>query len=165
VAAFTPDACYRSSVFREPHRGSQAIRSYWQRAAGAQHNVIVRMGQPVVGADRVVVEWWTTMTDPDQGEVTLPGCLLLRFAADGRCSDLWEYWQLQPGWQEPPARWGGSSAEQRPATPPAGAGYPAARFQFLSPVSSCGPAPAVGGQPAAASASRTSLRPCCSPAR
>ena len=56
VDLFTPDASYRSSVFREPF--------------------------------------------------TLPGCLLLRFAADGRCRDLWEYWQVQPGRQDPPDGWG-----------------------------------------------------------
>ena len=46
------------------------------------------------------------MIDPDEGEITLPGCLLLRFAADGRCQDLWEYWQVQPGRQDPPDGWG-----------------------------------------------------------
>lgn len=104
---FTPDASYRASVFRQPHRGRAAIRQYWQRGAGRQHEVTVSMGQPVITPARVAVEWWTTMIDPDDGEVTLPGCLLLRFAADGRCQDLWEYWQVQPGRQAPPANWGG----------------------------------------------------------
>lgn len=47
VSLFTPDAPYRSSVFREPHVGSDAIRAYWQRAAGTQRDVTVSMGQPV----------------------------------------------------------------------------------------------------------------------
>lgn len=106
VDLFTQDAAYRSSVFREPYLGHSAIRQYWQRGAGSQRNVKVRMGRPVLGADRVAVEWWTTMIDPDEGEVTLPGCLLLRFASDGRCAELWEYWQVQPGRQDPPAGWG-----------------------------------------------------------
>jgi hypothetical protein len=46
------------------------------------------------------------MIDPDEGEITLPGCQLLRFAPDGRCSDLWEYWQVQPGRQDPARRLG-----------------------------------------------------------
>jgi uncharacterized protein (TIGR02246 family) len=104
---FTPDAVYRSSVFREPHLGTAEIRDYWRRAAGAQRAVAVRMGRPVITADRVAVEWWTTVIDPDEGEVTLPGCLLLRFAPDGRCRDLWEYWQVQPGRAGPPEGWGG----------------------------------------------------------
>jgi SnoaL-like domain len=103
VDLFTPDASYRSSVFREPYLGSDAIRRYWRRSAGTQRGVAVRMGPPVITGDRVVVEWWTTMIDPDEGEITLPGCLLMRFAPDGRCRDLWEYWQVQPGRQGPSA--------------------------------------------------------------
>jgi len=107
VDLFTPDASYRSSVFREPYLGHDAIRAYWQRGAGNQREVVVTMGRPVITDDRVAVEWWTTMIDPDEGELTLPGCLLLRFAPDGRCRDLWEYWQTRPGRQDPPADWGG----------------------------------------------------------
>jgi hypothetical protein len=80
VGLFTPDASYRSSVFREPFLGSEAIRQYWQRGAGMQREVAVRMGRPIITDDRVAVEWWTTMIDPDEGEITLPGYLLLRFA-------------------------------------------------------------------------------------
>ncbi len=106
VDLFTPDAVYRSSVFRKPYRGSDAIRAYWRRGAGTQRDVTVRVGRPVSTASRVAVEWWTTMTDPDEGAITLPGCLLLRFAPDGRCRELWEYWQVQPGWVDPPPGWG-----------------------------------------------------------
>jgi hypothetical protein len=106
VELFTPDASYRSSVFREPYVGSDAIRAYWHRAAGTQREVVVRTGRPIVTDERVAVEWWTTMVDPDEGEITLPGCLLLRFGPDGRCAELWEYWQIQPGRSEPPIGWG-----------------------------------------------------------
>jgi SnoaL-like domain len=73
VDLFTPDASYRSSVFRAPYLGSDAIRQYWQRGAGTQRQVAVRMGRPIITDDRVAVEWWTTMIDPDHGEITLPG--------------------------------------------------------------------------------------------
>ena len=106
VDLFTPDASYRSSVFRDPHVGSDAIRRYWLGAAGAQREVSVRMGHPLITDGRVAVEWWATLIDPDDGEITLPGCLLLRFADDGRCRELWEYWQVQPGSQDPPGDWG-----------------------------------------------------------
>lgn len=107
VDLFTSDASYRTSVFREPYVGSAAIRQYWQRGAGSQREVVVQMGRPLISAERTAVEWWTTLIDPDEGEVTLPGCLLLRFAPDGRCYDLWEYWHVQPGRQDPPPGWGG----------------------------------------------------------
>lgn len=105
VALFTEDATYRSSPFREPFRGHGEIRAYWRRGAGGQRETRVRMGRPFVDGDRVAVEWWTTMVE-DGEEVTLPGCLLLRFAADGRCSDLREYWNLEPGLREPFPGWG-----------------------------------------------------------
>jgi hypothetical protein len=53
---------------REPYLGSDAIRQYWQRGAGTQREVAVRMGRPIITGDRVAVEWWTTMIDPDEGE-------------------------------------------------------------------------------------------------
>jgi SnoaL-like domain len=106
VDLFAPGASYRTNVFREPYVGSDAIRQYWQRGAGNQRGVAVRMGRPIVTPDRVAVEWWATLIDPDEGEITLPGCLLLRFAPDGRCSDLWEYWHVKPGRQDPPGDWG-----------------------------------------------------------
>src|ERR1700739_4323401 len=86
---FSPDAGYRSSVFREPFVGTKAIREYWRRGAGSQREAVVRMGRPIATNARVAVEWWTTMVDPDEGAITLPGCLLLRFAPDGRRPELW----------------------------------------------------------------------------
>jgi len=106
AALFTEDAVYRSAPFREPFRGESELRAYWRRGAGVQKQVRVRMGTPFVDGERAAVEWWTTMYDPDDGEVTLPGCLLLRFAPDGRCSELREYWHVQPGRHEPHDGWG-----------------------------------------------------------
>jgi ketosteroid isomerase-like protein len=105
VALFTEDAEYRSSPFRDPSVGSTGIRDYWTRATSTQEDADVRMGTPVVAGDRVVVEWWATMRDEGE-EITLPGCLLLRFAADGRCAALREYWHVEPGLHEPHPGWG-----------------------------------------------------------
>ena len=106
VGLFTPDASYRSNIFEEPHIGIEGIRRYWQREPGSQRDVSVTMARPIISDARVAVEWWATLVDPDYGQITLPGCLLLRFTPDGRCQDLWEYWQFQPGKQNPPTGWG-----------------------------------------------------------
>ena len=105
VALFTEDAEYRSSPFREPDVGSEGIYAYWRRATSTQEDVDVRMGTPIVAGNKVAVEWWTTMRQ-DGEEITLPGCLVLRFAADGRCEELREYWHVQPGRHDPPPGWG-----------------------------------------------------------
>lgn len=105
VALFTEDAVYRSSPFREPSIGSDGIRAYWQAATEDQAETRVLLGKPLVAGDRVAVEWWTTMRE-DGRDVTLPGVLLLRFAPDGRCAELREYWHVEPGTREPPERCG-----------------------------------------------------------
>jgi SnoaL-like domain len=66
----------------------------------------VRMGRPFVDGNRVAVEWWTTMIEEGE-EVTLPGCLLLRFGSDGRCVELREHWNVESGRRELFANWGG----------------------------------------------------------
>ena len=42
----------------------------------------------------------------DGAEITLPGCLLLRFGADGLCVALREYWHIEQGRLDPPQGWG-----------------------------------------------------------
>ena len=105
LTLFTEDASYRSAPFREPMRGHDAIRGYWARAAGTQRGVEVRLGEPLADGDAAAVEWWATLEDKD-GLVTLPGCLLLQFAPDGRCFDLREYWHVEAGRHEPHDGWG-----------------------------------------------------------
>jgi SnoaL-like domain len=105
AALFTEDALYRSHPLREPHVGSEGVRAYWTRATLTQADVDVRFGDPLVVGDKVAVEWWATMQDED-AEETIPGCLLLRFAEDGRCEELREYWHAEPGRHEPPDGWG-----------------------------------------------------------
>jgi ketosteroid isomerase-like protein len=105
VALFAEDAVYRSSPFREPFVGAAEIRAYAERATGSQGERDVRMGEPIREGDRAAVEWWTTMRE-DGEEVTLPGCLLLRFGPDGRCVELREYWHLEPGRRPPHEGWG-----------------------------------------------------------
>jgi len=61
----------------------------------------VRFGTPIAVGNKVAVEWWTTMR-ADGTEVTCPGCLVLRFAPDGRCEELREYWHAEDGHREPP---------------------------------------------------------------
>jgi len=101
---FTADAVYNSHPFRPPLSGTDAIRSYWRTSTSTEENVDLRFGEPVVVRNRVVVEWWAVMRDGGR-EVTLPGCLLLRFRPGGRCEELREYWHQEDGRHEPPEGW------------------------------------------------------------
>jgi SnoaL-like domain len=107
VRLFTMDALYQSHPFRSPYRGHAEIQAYWQHATRSQVDLEVRWGTPVVSGKRIVVEWWATMRDTGEGDLTLPGCLLLRFSDEGLCEELREYWHIEVGSHIlPPANWG-----------------------------------------------------------
>src|SRR5215471_11736036 len=89
---FTEDAVYHAHPFRPPYRGRAEIQAYWQRATPSQKDLEVQWGTPIVAGNRTAVEWWATMRDTEEGVLTLPGCLLLSFAANGQCEELREYW-------------------------------------------------------------------------
>lgn len=105
AALFAPEGTYRDNIFEEPHKGRAGINAYWTEVTAAQGDVAVRMGRPFVDGDRVTVEFWTNMKVAGD-DVTLPGCLLLEFGADGLCTRLREYWHFQPGRFDPPPEWG-----------------------------------------------------------
>lgn len=122
AALFTEDSIYRSHLFRAPHRGHAGVRAYWAKATEDQRGLDIRFGTPVVEGNRVAVEWWAVMkvvrpTERSDGEGgmarresltvgTLPGCLFLAFAADGRCRELREYWHWKEEEVNPPDGWG-----------------------------------------------------------
>jgi hypothetical protein len=105
AALFTEDASYRSHPLRPAHAGRAAIREYWRSATATQQDVELRFGTPLVSGSLAAVEWWATMLDSGL-PITLPGCLVLRFAPEGLCQELREYWNLGEGHQPPPAGWG-----------------------------------------------------------
>ena len=102
---FTPDATYRSHPLHPAHTGHDGVADYWNQATASQRDVRVRFGDAIVDGDRVAAEWWTTM-HADGTPVTLVGCLLLSFAADGRCQALRECWNLTEALVDPPPDWG-----------------------------------------------------------
>lgn len=105
AALFTEDAVYRSHPFRPPSAGRTGIRAYWRRATRTQADLDLRLGEALVDGRRAAVEWWATMLD-EREEVTLPGILVLRFGADGRCEELRECWVADRGRRPPFEGWG-----------------------------------------------------------
>jgi uncharacterized protein (TIGR02246 family) len=107
AALFTEECTYRDHpVLGEPHRGQAGVRSYWSNVTATQDQVDVRMGHVIEATDgRAAVEFWVRMLN-DGAQITLTGILFLRFAADGRCSELRETWNFEMGDHEPPAGWG-----------------------------------------------------------
>lgn len=105
AALFTEDAVYRSSPFREPHRGHDGVHEYWTGATGGRSDTAVRIGRPITAGNRTAVEFWATMRD-DDGEITVSGILFLRFAPGGRCEELREAWVRAEELLQPHDGWG-----------------------------------------------------------
>jgi len=119
---FTEDSIYRSHPFRMPYYGQDGVRAYWTKATADQRGLDLRFGTPVVDGDRVAIEWWAVMRvmkrsgvaggpvtgqgTPGETLGTLPGCLFLIFAPDGRCRELREYWHWKDEEVRPPEGWG-----------------------------------------------------------
>jgi len=110
---FADDGIHRSSPTKPAHVGRDAIAASWRRATATQEELELQCGTPIIDGERVAVEWWAVMRDPERSSepssdaVTLPGCLLLRFGADGRCTELCEYSNTWFGASLfPPPGWG-----------------------------------------------------------
>ena len=105
TALFTEDGVYCSYLLEEPAVGHAGVHEYWTNVCSTQSEVDVQLGAPIESGSKAVVEFWTRMKNSGE-PVTVLGCMLLRFAGDGRCEELREYWHFVPGTHAPPALWG-----------------------------------------------------------
>jgi uncharacterized protein (TIGR02246 family) len=109
VTLYADDAVHRSSPFRPPHRGRQAVRENVTQAFADEQQVDdVRFDTPIVEGDRACVEYWASFLDQQGTAITLAGCAMARFDAEGRVTETRDYWHLQEG-HEPPPEWNGKS--------------------------------------------------------
>ena len=102
---FAEDATYQSHPFRPVNQGKKSILDYTLGALDVGQVYEVRFGKPVVEGSRAAVEYWTTMKEKVE-DVTLAGCVTLRFGKNGLCKELHDYWVLQTGKQQAPLNWG-----------------------------------------------------------
>jgi ketosteroid isomerase-like protein len=103
VALYADDCLHRSTPFRPPHHGRQAVREYVSQAFADEQRIDdVRFGTPVVQGDRACVEYWAWFRDQNGTAMTLAGCAMARFDASGRISEARDYWHLAEGHRTPP---------------------------------------------------------------
>lgn len=106
VKLFTTDAEYRDDPYQRGHQGSDGIREYWTTTTSTQADISVRWGNVTITAGNLAtLEWWANLTNEGK-PVTLAGSMFLRFAENGLCQELREYWHLTEGAHSPPAGWG-----------------------------------------------------------
>ena len=95
AALFTGDALYHWGPYRVLE-GPSAIRDRWDEATSPDE--AVRFTWDLLGrdGDRFFIHWNTTITGPDGAGEEMDGAFVLDFAADGRCTQLQEWWLARP---------------------------------------------------------------------
>ena len=107
VALYAEDCVHRSTPFRPPHRGRQGVREYVTAAFAEEQRIDdVRLGTPVIQGDRAWVEYWARSWDQHGAAMTLAGCAMARFDAEGLATEVRDYWHVQEGHRPPPDEWG-----------------------------------------------------------
>ncbi len=105
VDLYAPDAEFWSEPFREVYRGREGVREYVISAFADESAVRAWFGDPVVGRNRVAVQWWAAMVESKK-EVTIVGTSFLRFDARGLVAEQRDTWNICPGRREPTLGWG-----------------------------------------------------------
>ena len=102
---FSEDASYHSHPFRQGTQGKKGVLDYAIGALDVEEIYEARFGRPIIEGPRAAVEYWATMKEKVE-DVTLAGCVTLKFSQRGLCKELHDYWILQTGRHSPPPEWG-----------------------------------------------------------
>lgn len=106
VALQAEDGVHWSSPFRPAHEGRAGLRAYVQGAFDEEvEQPVTRFAEPVIQGDQAAFEYWALCTYAD-GPVTISGCTVARFGADGLVVESRDYSFSHPGhhtiaWQGP----------------------------------------------------------------
>lgn len=93
AALFTEDVVYYEKPHTEPARGRKGVRQYWADAVSGQEAVTFSFDILTTSADLSVAHWLTKLTRVPSGkQVTLDGIFVLKFAENGLCRELREWW-------------------------------------------------------------------------
>ena len=100
---FTDNVVYAAHP-KEIVVGQESLRTYLRKEETEQGIVRVRMGQPVIGQNSAMAEFWVNAHD---GSMSIAGCLIFKLVdGDGRCASFREYWFDLEGTVEPFEGWG-----------------------------------------------------------
>jgi hypothetical protein len=108
VELFSDDVIYVEHPVDETVVGREEMERYIRKEQLEQGKARVRMGKPIIDGDRVVGEFWASMSNRD-GEAagTLAGCFIARLdPGNGRCTHFRQYWFEFDGQPAPFEGWG-----------------------------------------------------------
>ena len=100
---WTEEVKYSFDPFRCPIVGRDDVLLYWEQALMDQTDIELHVRLWLAMQNEAAGEWWVSFNLEGQ-YITLSASLLLRFASDGRCSELHEHWLKHQGHISPPDR-------------------------------------------------------------
>ena len=108
VELFSDDVVYVEHPTDETVVGRTEMERYIRKEQAEQGTASVRMGRPIVEGDRVVAEFWATMSNREgEAEGTLMGCFIAQLdPTGGRCTHFRQYWFEVEGHASPFSSWG-----------------------------------------------------------
>lgn len=91
---FSPAARYQDNPFGEPLDGVDAIRGYWETASRHSGDDVEFTAKALAFDDDAgLAHWHAEFTaKPADRHVALDGILIATLDAEGRCTDLREWW-------------------------------------------------------------------------
>ncbi|GIH91681.1 nuclear transport factor 2 family protein [Planobispora siamensis] len=105
VACQAEDGVHWSTPFSSPHQGRAGLRKYLQEAFASEvEPTQARFAIPLVRGDRAAAEYWA-LCRYASGPLTISGCTMLRFNAEGLVIESRDYSYVKPGHQPFPFSW------------------------------------------------------------
>ncbi|MER7837657.1 nuclear transport factor 2 family protein [Streptomyces sp. NPDC096040] len=101
LALYSEDCVHRSTPFRAPHRGRDALAAYLRWSFEGEQVTDIRFSAPLVGPDGVAVAEFRVFCEESGTAATLAGCVFVRFDARGLAVESRDYWHTTEGHQEP----------------------------------------------------------------
>ncbi len=93
VALFSDMAVYHEAPFREPMRGRDVIRAYWEHIPRTQEQVNFQFEVLAVAGDAGIARWWASFVRIPAGKrVHLDGMAVAHFDGEGKCVLFREWW-------------------------------------------------------------------------
>ena len=99
ASLFAADSTYRVTPYEDVHTGQEGVRQYWAGVTTSQRNVVFEY-QVLSVTGNTGIAHWSASFDVEPGDVHLElnGIFVLEFDADGKCTQLREWWHLNnPG--------------------------------------------------------------------
>ena len=96
AAIFTPNALYYETPHTDAFEGRAGIAGYWAKATADQRDIDFASEILAVDGDVGVASWTASLASRSTGSrIELNGVFVLKFAPDGLCSELREWWFLR----------------------------------------------------------------------